>query len=66
MNEKELYYTVDHLQDNTYQVIANYWDDDLVDKEKLIIGGWVKDVAFQGSISDCEAWIKLREGGYLS
>jgi hypothetical protein len=41
------------LIDSTYQVIT---EDDQ---------GYVDDVKYQGSLSDCEAWIRLDERGYL-
>jgi len=26
---------------------------------------WEVEIQYQGSLSDCEAWIRLKEGGYL-
>lgn len=46
-------YKVINLIDNTWQVIRI--SEILVEDE----------VMYQGSLSDCEAWIRLREGGYL-
>jgi hypothetical protein len=42
-------YQVFLLQDDVYQVV------DVKTHETV----------FQGSLSDCEAWIRLKEGGYL-
>lgn len=47
-------YKVRYFQDNTYEV---YGRND--DEESLYS-------FFQGSLSDCEAWIRLKEGGYLN
>lgn len=41
---------VTHLKDSTYQVVESYLQDNIL---------------FQGSLSDCEAFIRLTEGGYL-
>ena len=44
-------------QDNTYEVLEKkyyaYEDDDFYES------------VFQGSLSDCEAYIRLHEGGYM-
>jgi len=48
-------YTVEHLINDTYQVYSHA-DDAEFDEWK---------VEFQGSLSDCEAWIRLKIGGYL-
>jgi len=45
-------YKIRHLQDNTYQVYEN-------DDER----NW--DTEFQGSLADCEAWIRLKESGRM-
>lgn len=42
-------FRVEWLIDSTYQVLNS--DDD--------------SVAFQGSLTDCEAYIRLHEGGYF-
>lgn len=42
-------YTVRYFMDNNYEVIENE-------------SGESK---YQGSLSDCEAWIRLTEGGYM-
>ena len=44
---------VEALQGDTYQVVQIYTET------------YDADVLFQGSLSDCEAFIRLREGGYL-
>jgi len=43
-------FRVEFYMDNTYLVINN--DNDTV--------------VYQGSLSDCESYIRLREGGYIS
>jgi len=49
-------YKVRLFIDNTYEVILiDESDDD--DAQDISM--------FQGSLSDCEAWIRLKEGGYL-
>ena len=50
MEEK---YKVIPLQDSTYQVIQNSEDMSF------------SNVVYQGSLADCEAWIRLTLGGYL-
>jgi len=55
----EIKYRVEHLQDNTYCVIE--MTDDILAKyrgEAYIIE---REVVFQGSLSDCEAYIRLKE-----
>ena len=42
-------YRVALYADNTYQVLDRETDEQL----------------YQGSLSDCEAWIRLQEGGYF-
>ncbi len=51
-------FKVRHLQDDTYQVISlpeDYEQDDLYDLSVL----------YQGSLADCEAYIRLTENGYM-
>ena len=50
-------FKVECLQDETYQVLAKQYDDDGDD--------WYWDCVHQGNLSDCEAYIRLSEGGYL-
>lgn len=56
-------YEVRFYMDNTYEV----WEKQTI--EWTVIDGcttnkkWVS--VFKGSLSDCEAYIRLREGGYL-
>jgi hypothetical protein len=57
-------YRVQIMEDNIYEVI---------ELNKLVEGqswdGWddsYQDVkVFQGTISDCEAWIRLNDNGYI-
>ena len=42
-------YTIWHYKSNTFMVIATYVD------------GW-EDIPFKGSLSDCEAYVKLKRG----
>ncbi len=51
---KDKHIEVWFLKDDTYQVVDYYNPDEQEYK-----------VLFQGSIADCEAWIRLRKGGYL-
>jgi len=48
-------YKVRNLKDRTYQVIDTEADSD----------DFFSTIMFQGDLSDCEAWIRLNEGGYL-
>lgn len=50
-------YTVMFVMDNTYEVLEKKYDscEDNYFYEKV----------YQGSISDCEAYIRLKEGGYF-
>jgi len=48
-------YKVRHLKDKTYQVIDTECESD----------NFFHSVMYQGSLSDCEAWIRLNDGGYL-
>jgi len=45
--------------DNTYQVIE-IWRGD-----RELLGENKEEVIYSGSIADCEAFIRLKEGGYL-
>ncbi len=50
---------VRHLSDNTYQVVRlTSSDDDCYTYED-------EEVLHQGSLTDCEAFIRLTENGYL-
>ena len=42
-------YKVRFYQDDTYEIVNTE----------------VGEVEHQGSLSDCEAWIRLKEGGYI-
>lgn len=42
-------YRVEFLEDSTYQVINNITD----------------EFEYQGSLADCEAYIRLKENGYM-
>ena len=51
--DKETKYTVENLSGNTYQILDieySYYD-----------GVTGVNVLFQGSLSDCESWIRLKE-----
>ncbi len=52
-------YTVRFYMDNTYEVLE--FDDNAPSDRPQ---DWWKSV-FQGSLSDCEAYIWLHEGGYM-
>ena len=50
-------YRVQNLKDNTYQVLRDEYDEyDSVA---------VTYCEYQGSLADCEAYIRLQEGGYM-
>ncbi len=49
-------YKVRLYMDNIYEVCEWIWFDKMA-------GNW--DVKYQGSLSDCEAWIRLHEKGYM-
>ena len=50
-------FRVSYYQDNNYEVLEWITDRDECDEYELQV--------FKGSISDCEAYIRLKEGGYL-
>ena len=56
-------YRVEHLEDNTYQVIESIYDDKALWESTLC--ECTDSIMYQGSLADCEAWIMLTEGGYL-
>lgn len=49
-------YKVSFFQDDIYEVLE--WKTYISDED-----GWEK--VYQGSLSDCEAYIRLHEGGYM-
>ena len=51
-------YKVINLIDHTYQVIDNINVDDWHE-------GVEPKIHYQGSLADCEAWIRLDRGGYF-
>lgn len=55
-------YKVEPLMDTTYQVVE--YSDCYVDENNRYAYENIT-VMFQGSLTDCEAWIRLTEGGYL-
>lgn len=54
-------YKVEWFMDSTYRVLE--FKEGVSWGEEPYSPGYV--VVFQGSISDCEAYIRLEEGGYL-
>lgn len=54
MNEE---YKVRLFMDNTYEVYFVTHDSESFRSDEY--------VCFQGSLADCEAWIRLTEGGYM-
>jgi hypothetical protein len=48
-------YKVESLIDSTYQVVVYVQVYEEIERE----------VKYQGSLADCEAWIRLTEGGYM-
>jgi hypothetical protein len=51
-------YKVRFFQDETYEVTEEVQSDEYY-------GGYGEESVFQGSLSDCEAWIRLHEKGYM-
>ncbi len=54
--QKDMKYIVQLFQDDTYQVL------------EITEGEYDTDnyeVVYQGSLADCEAYIRLKEGGYM-
>lgn len=49
-------YKVSFYQDNTYEVLE--WKTYSADEDGY-------ESVFQGSLADCEAYIRLHEGGYM-
>lgn len=48
-------YKVEFYKDNTYEVL-----------ERLVLNEYVSwEKVYQGSLADCEAYIRLHEGGYM-
>ncbi len=57
-------YTVEWLQDDIYQVIGTTGNKQVI--EPLDDEGMPKsEIVYQGSLADCEAYIRLKEGGYM-
>lgn len=54
-------FQVRFFQDNTYEVLKQEFTLDKVVEEYVI--AWEK--VYQGSLSDCEAYIRLHENGYM-
>lgn len=48
-------YKVRFFQDNEYEVIS-FWEE---------YGEIQEQSMFTGTLADCEAWIRLTEGGYM-
>ena len=48
-------YRVDHLQNSTYQVVYDG------EHDIASIGAYMMPIVFQGSLSDCEAYIRLKQ-----
>lgn len=48
---------VRNLMDTTYQVVQEYYESQI----GSMMCGLLEDVLYQGSISDCEAYIRLKE-----
>lgn len=59
MEDKE--YTVRFYQDNTYEVLEKKWYWNIVAYED----DYRWESVYQGSLSDCEAYIRLHENGYM-
>jgi hypothetical protein len=57
--DMESRYKVWNLQDDTYQVVK------LTPDPYEPYGGEHEEVMYQGSLSDCEAWLRLHEKGYI-
>jgi hypothetical protein len=60
---------IELMQDNTYRVIKEIYDKNAYaysssgwNEEK---GEWITHVLFQGSICECESYIRLKDKGYL-
>jgi hypothetical protein len=49
-------YKVRLMMDTTYEVIQCVYDLD---------GNIAEESVYQGRLADCEAWIRLHEGGYM-
>lgn len=54
-------YTVKHLQDNIWQIVYEYY----VSQIGSSFCETLEDVLFQGSIADCEAYLRLKEKGQV-
>ena len=50
-------YRVENLQDDTYQVLQSTREYSYEDFDV--------EVVFQGSLTDCDAYIRLHENGYM-
>jgi hypothetical protein len=58
-------YKVRFYQDNLYEVIEIIHKDLFNGLGKLVSTDYDEKSVFQGNLADCEAWIKLTEGGYM-
>jgi hypothetical protein len=57
--ETSVDYRVRNMQDDTWQVVRRDFAYDGVHD------GYYEEIEYQGSLADCEAYIKLKEGGYM-
>lgn len=53
-------FRVEHLQGDTYQVFEHVRYDEIITKREATGREW-DDRVFQGSLSDCEAYIRLKQ-----
>lgn len=53
-------YRVEHMKDNTYEVVETF----IVNEGELCQYIETESV-FQGNLSDCESYIRLKEKGYM-
>ena len=59
-------YKVVYFENNEYQIFQ--WDYDIIDPDNIFPsnGGYnYSNPVFQGTLPECDAWIRLSEGGYL-
>jgi hypothetical protein len=64
-------FKVENLSGNIYQVlervyVGEHWTSytpPVTTSKEIVVENW--NVLFQGTLPECEAWIRLKEGGYL-
>lgn len=59
-------YRVEHMKDNTYEVVETTTEyGERLNAYESEENKVTKESVFQGTLSDCESYIRLKEKGYM-